>query len=70
MDEEELRPPLVAGFGKKMRGRTVSAQKKKSEIKLADYGVTFGSFKKQLEKNISFGYRPHFGYENIKFDSV
>ena len=70
--DEENQPaaPKIQGFATQSRRRTVSGQRRKSDFKLEDYGVTFEQFKEQLEKQISYGYRPHFGYPALKFDSV
>lgn len=44
--------------------------RRKSQIKLADFGVTFDKYKSELERGITFGYRPHFGYPTLKFHDV
>ena len=44
--------------------------RRKSQIKLADYGVTFEKYRDELERGITFGYRPHFGYPMLKFTDV
>ena len=44
--------------------------RRKSQIKLTDYGVTFEKYKAELERGILYGYPPHFGYPTIKFHDV
>lgn len=57
----------------KNRAQTTSAKKPhlhKSQIKLEDYGVTFSKYKQELERGITLGYGPHFGYPMIKFNDI
>ena len=44
--------------------------RRRSQIKLTDYGVTFEKYKAELERGITYGYRPHFGYPELKFNNV
>ena len=46
------------------------AKQRKKDIKLEDFGVTLDQYKADLERGISYGYRPHFGYPSIRFDSI
>ena len=45
-------------------------RRRKSQIKLTDYGVTFDKYKAELERGIIFGYRPHFGFPVLKFNDA
>ena len=40
------------------------------KVTLSYHGVTFERYKAELEKGISFGYRPHFGYPVMSFNDV
>lgn len=48
----------------------ITQGRRKSQIKLTDYGVTFDKYRAELERGITFGYPPHFGYPTIKFNDV
>ena len=47
------------------RDQLRSAPKRKSDIKLSDYDVSFARQKKEFEKVLDNGYRPHFGCAQI-----
>jgi len=42
----------------------------RKRVKLADYGVTFERYKAELERGISFGYKPHFCYPILTFNDI
>ena len=44
--------------------------KKKERVKLSDFGVTFDKYREELERGISYGYKPHFGYPTISYNDI
>ena len=44
--------------------------RRKSEIKLSDYGITFDKYKAELEQGIIKGFRPHFGFPVIRYNDI
>ena len=60
----------MPAFKNRKRPSTANKLIRKQEIKLADYGITFERYKAELEHGICHGYKPHFGYPQIKFNDL
>ena len=65
---------IVPSLFLKRKSRTPASAngvpKRKSDIKLTDYGVTFERYRNELEKGIIGGVRPHFGFPTLKFNDI
>lgn len=65
--DDNLKPPKLQ---LKRLSPNTNVGLRKSQIQLSDYGVTFDKYKAELERGITHGYKPHFGYPTLKFNDV
>lgn len=66
VEQQNFKPP---SFQRKANTPHMLTRRKK-DIRLTDYGVTFDKYKSELEQGIMQGLRPHFGYPILRFNSI
>ena len=69
-EEERRNVPRLNLLSRKSKTLKVGSKKRKQDIKLTDYGVTFERYRDDLAQGILRGYKPHFGYPLIQFNNI